>query len=70
MIKRRFKAVRLLVAGLSNLYISGDNNRFRGYLDWLVRDKRRPARCVINGRKRSVNAGGFGFGSFGKVRKR
>ncbi|KAJ0869715.1 hypothetical protein HanRHA438_Chr11g0492121 [Helianthus annuus] len=68
--RRKNEVVRLLVAGLSNWYISGDNSRFRMYLDWLVCDKRRLACCVISGRKRSIKAGGFGFVSFGKVRKR
>ncbi|KAJ0939432.1 hypothetical protein HanRHA438_Chr02g0061071 [Helianthus annuus] len=46
--------------------VDGDN----GYLDQIVRDKRRPAWCVKSRHKGSIKAGGFGFVSFGKVRKR
>ncbi|KAJ0479598.1 hypothetical protein HanRHA438_Chr13g0582181 [Helianthus annuus] len=61
----------MLVAGLRNCYTTVTTAEcFAEALIGLFRDKRRSACCVTNERKRSVKAGGFGFGSFGKVRKR
>ncbi|MFS7975438.1 hypothetical protein Hanom_Chr10g00880631 [Helianthus anomalus] len=70
-VQRKNGAVRLLVVGLRGCYITGDNSRWcRRCLDRVVRDKRRPALCMKGEQKGSVKAGGFGFVSFGKVRKR
>ncbi|KAJ0443091.1 hypothetical protein HanRHA438_Chr16g0763581 [Helianthus annuus] len=40
-----------------------------GTLIGLFRDKKRPTWCVKSEQKGSVKRGGFGFVSFGKVRK-